>query len=90
LSALALGTLTFGHETTEADSFAQLDRFVSAGGTLIDTADVYAEARSEQTSAAGRPPGRTRDDRDQGPLPQHRGPNGQLDETSGPGAPDYP
>ena len=48
ISALALGTLTFGNETGEADSFAQLDRFLSAGGTLIDTADVYADGRSEQ------------------------------------------
>lgn len=48
VSALALGTLTFGNETSEADSFAQLDRFASAGGTLIDTADVYADGRSEQ------------------------------------------
>ena len=48
VSALALGTLTFGNETSEADSSAQLDRFVSAGGTLIDTADVYADGRSEQ------------------------------------------
>jgi aryl-alcohol dehydrogenase-like predicted oxidoreductase len=42
VSALALGTLTFGNETSEADSFTQLDRFVSAGGTLIDTADADA------------------------------------------------
>ena len=48
VSALALGTLTFGNETSEAGSFAQLDRFASAGGTLIDTADVYADGRSEQ------------------------------------------
>jgi aryl-alcohol dehydrogenase-like predicted oxidoreductase len=48
VSALALGTLTFGNEASEADSFAQLDRFISAGGTLIDTADVYADGRSEQ------------------------------------------
>jgi aryl-alcohol dehydrogenase-like predicted oxidoreductase len=48
VSALALGTLTFGNETGETDSFAQLDRFLSAGGTLIDTADVYADGRSEQ------------------------------------------
>jgi aryl-alcohol dehydrogenase-like predicted oxidoreductase len=48
VSALTLGTLTFGNETSEADSFAQLDRFVAAGGTLIDTADVYADGRSEQ------------------------------------------
>ena len=48
VSALALGTLTFGNETSETDSFAQLDRFISVGGTLIDTADVYADGRSEQ------------------------------------------
>ena len=48
VSALALGTLTFGNEAGQDDSFAQLDRFVSAGGTLIDTADVYADGRSEQ------------------------------------------
>ena len=48
VSALALGTLTFGNETSETDSFAQLDRFVSVGGTLVDTADVYADGRSEQ------------------------------------------
>jgi aryl-alcohol dehydrogenase-like predicted oxidoreductase len=48
VSALTLGTLTFGNETSESDSFAQLDRFTSAGGTLIDTADVYSDGRSEQ------------------------------------------
>ena len=47
VSALALGTLTFGNETDEADSFAQLDQFFEAGGTLIDSADVYADGRSE-------------------------------------------
>jgi aryl-alcohol dehydrogenase-like predicted oxidoreductase len=48
VSALTLGMLTFGNETSEADSVAHLDRFVSAGGTLIDTADIYADGRSEQ------------------------------------------
>jgi aryl-alcohol dehydrogenase-like predicted oxidoreductase len=48
VSALALGTLTFGNETSEADSHGQLDRFAAVGGTLIDTADVYADGRSEQ------------------------------------------
>jgi aryl-alcohol dehydrogenase-like predicted oxidoreductase len=48
VSALALGTLTFGNETSQADSFAQLDRFTGTGGTLVDTADVYADGRSEQ------------------------------------------
>ena len=48
VSALALGTLTFGTETAEAGSFAQLDRFTEVGGSLIDTADVYADGRSEE------------------------------------------
>ena len=48
VSTLALGTMTFGSETDEAAAHAQLDRFVSAGGTLIDTADVYSGGVSEQ------------------------------------------
>ncbi|MCU1493032.1 MAG: Aryl-alcohol dehydrogenase [Acidimicrobiaceae bacterium] len=48
VSAFALGTMTFGAETDEAGSRAQLDRFVEAGGTLVDTADVYADTVSEQ------------------------------------------
>jgi aryl-alcohol dehydrogenase-like predicted oxidoreductase len=47
VSAFTLGTLTFGNETDEADSFAQLDRFAEVGGNLVDTADVYADGRSE-------------------------------------------
>jgi len=31
VSALALGTLTFGNETDQATSFSQLDRFAEAG-----------------------------------------------------------
>jgi aryl-alcohol dehydrogenase-like predicted oxidoreductase len=48
VSALALGALTFGNEADEAGSYAQLDAFLEAGGTLIDTADVYADGRSEE------------------------------------------
>src|SRR3954470_3855159 len=47
VSTYALGTMTFGNETDEAGSHAQLDRFVDAGGTLIDTADVYSRGTSE-------------------------------------------
>jgi aryl-alcohol dehydrogenase-like predicted oxidoreductase len=39
--------MTFGSETDEVGSHAQLDRFVEAGGTLIDTADVYSGTESE-------------------------------------------
>ena len=48
VSALALGTLTFGNETDEAASFSQLDRFTEAGGNLVDSADVYADGRAEE------------------------------------------
>jgi aryl-alcohol dehydrogenase (NADP+) len=40
--------MTFGAEADETVSHAQLDRFVEAGGTLVDTADVYAQGRSEE------------------------------------------
>ncbi len=48
VSTLALGTMTFGNETDEEGSHAQLDAFVDAGGTLVDTADVYTAGESEQ------------------------------------------
>jgi len=48
VSNLALGSMTFGTETDEAGAHAQLDRFVEAGGTLVDTADVYSHGVSEQ------------------------------------------
>lgn len=47
VSTLSLGTMTFGQEADEATSIAQLDAFMEAGGTLIDTADVYAGTESE-------------------------------------------
>ena len=48
VSNLCLGTMTFGQETDEEGAYAQLDRFVEAGGTLVDTADVYARGVSEE------------------------------------------
>ena len=48
VSALTLGTMTFGTESDEAVSHAQLDRFVEAGGNLVDTADVYSGGASEE------------------------------------------
>ena len=47
VSTLCLGTMTFGTETDEAGSYAQLDAFVEAGGTLVDTANVYSGGESE-------------------------------------------
>jgi len=48
VSALTLGTMTFGAESDESTSHAQLDVFVEAGGTMIDTADVYGAGASEE------------------------------------------
>jgi aryl-alcohol dehydrogenase-like predicted oxidoreductase len=48
VSELCLGAMTFGRETSEADSFEMLDRFVDAGGNFIDTADVYTQGISEE------------------------------------------
>jgi len=48
VSAQALGTMTFGAEADEATSGDILDTFVEAGGTLIDTADVYSAGASEE------------------------------------------
>jgi aryl-alcohol dehydrogenase (NADP+) len=47
VSVLCLGTMTFGAESDEKVSHQQLDRFVEAGGTFVDTADVYAAGESE-------------------------------------------
>jgi aryl-alcohol dehydrogenase-like predicted oxidoreductase len=46
VSELGLGAMTFGRETSEAESRRILDRFVAAGGNLVDTADVYAGGES--------------------------------------------
>ncbi|MFD0819919.1 aldo/keto reductase [Micromonospora zhanjiangensis] len=48
VSTQCLGTMTFGNETDEEGSFAQLDRFVERGGTFVDTADVYSAGVSEE------------------------------------------
>src|SRR3954447_12638480 len=48
VSSLALGTMTFGNESDERVAHAQLNGFVEAGGTLIDTADVYTRGASEE------------------------------------------
>jgi len=48
VSVWCLGTMTFGNESDEAVSHAQLDRFVEVGGNFVDTADVYSKGRSEE------------------------------------------
>lgn len=42
-----LGTMTWGNDVDEYDARDQLAAFLDAGGTLIDTADIYTEGRSE-------------------------------------------
>lgn len=45
---LALGTMTWGRGTDEYEARDQLALFLDAGGSLIDTADVYVDGVSEQ------------------------------------------
>lgn len=48
VSRLALGTMTWGKDTDEDDAALQLRAFRDAGGTLVDTADVYVGGESER------------------------------------------
>ncbi|HEY3506582.1 MAG TPA: aldo/keto reductase [Actinocatenispora sp.] len=48
VSELCLGTMLFGDPVDEPTSHRILDEYVEAGGTFIDTADVYAGGRSEE------------------------------------------
>ena len=42
VSALCLGAMYFGTRNTEADSFRLLDQYLDAGGSFIDTANIYS------------------------------------------------
>ena len=48
VSELCLGAMTFGRESTEAESIQMMNRFVEAGGNFIDTANVYTRGISEE------------------------------------------
>lgn len=48
VSVFGLGAMTFGDEADEETSHALLDRYVEAGGSFIDTADVYSRGLSEE------------------------------------------
>ncbi|MBC7292446.1 MAG: aldo/keto reductase, partial [Actinotalea sp.] len=48
VSTHTLGTMTFGAEADEETSGAMLTAFVEAGGTCVDTADVYSAGVSEE------------------------------------------
>ncbi|MFJ9041265.1 aldo/keto reductase [Streptomyces sp. NPDC102406] len=47
VSRIGLGTLTWGRDTDEHDAADLLKAFWEAGGTLVDTADVYGDGESE-------------------------------------------
>ncbi len=47
VSNLCLGTMNFGPKTTEADSFAIMDKALELGINFFDTADVYGWKRGE-------------------------------------------
>jgi len=49
VSALALGTMTFGEQNTEAEAHAQLDYAISRGVNFIDTAEMYPVAPRAET-----------------------------------------
>jgi aryl-alcohol dehydrogenase-like predicted oxidoreductase len=51
VSRLALGAMLMGGATPVDESHRMLDRFLEAGGTFIDTADVYGDGRSEEVLA---------------------------------------
>ena len=77
VSNLCLGTMTFGDESDEDVSHAQLDRFIEAGGVLVDTADVYSAGRirrDHRTLVRGATGRRDRAGRarDQGPVPDRQ------------------
>src|SRR3954466_10370339 len=51
VSRLCLGAMLMGGKTPPQESERMLDRFLEAGGTFIDTADVYGDGTSERTLA---------------------------------------
>jgi aryl-alcohol dehydrogenase-like predicted oxidoreductase len=51
VSRLALGAMLMGGDTPADEAYRMLDRFVDAGGNLVDTADVYGDGGSERTLA---------------------------------------
>src|SRR5260370_18007469 len=50
VSAICLGTMTFGHQCDEATSFAILDRATAGGVTFLDTADAYPVPPTPETA----------------------------------------
>jgi aryl-alcohol dehydrogenase-like predicted oxidoreductase len=51
VSRIGLGAMLMGGKTPADEAHRMLDRFVEAGGTFVDTADVYGDGTSERTLA---------------------------------------
>src|SRR5580693_404733 len=47
VSRLCLGTMNFGNQTPQPESFAILDRAIATGVNFLDTANVYGGKRGE-------------------------------------------
>jgi len=98
VSAICLGTMTFGEQNREAEGHAQLDRAMDAGVNFIDTAEMYpvppraeTQGRTEQTIGNWLASRGRRDDiilatKVAGPggdwLPYIRGGNNRLDRAN--------
>lgn len=52
VSRLGLGTMGFGTSVDEIDAEEQLSIFLDAGGTLVDTAPIYGDGRTESMLGA--------------------------------------
>ncbi len=52
VSALCLGTMTFGEQNTEADGHAQLDYALAKGINFIDTAELYSIPPKAETQGS--------------------------------------
>ena len=48
VSALGLGTMTWGRDTDEHEAAEQMRAFLDYGGTLIDTAAIFGDGDSER------------------------------------------
>lgn len=48
VSRVGLGTMTWGGDTDADEAASQLVAFIDAGGTLVDTADVYGDGVGEE------------------------------------------
>jgi aryl-alcohol dehydrogenase-like predicted oxidoreductase len=51
VSRLCLGAMLMGDATPPDEAHRILDRFVSEGGTFVDTADTYSDGESERVLA---------------------------------------